>query len=398
MAALDGMRVLDMTQYEAGTSCTQMLAWLGADVVKLEPPRGDAGRGVTHDPNVFSQYFLNYNSNKRSIVVDLKSQAGRDVVLKLVPKFDVFVENYGPGVVEDLGLSYDVMKALNPGIIYGRVKGFGLSGPHSSYLCYDWVAQASAGSFSITGEVDGPPVVVGPTIGDSGAGMQMALAITAAFVQKQRTGEGQFIEVSMQESVTMFMRTAGLRTWGESAAPRTGNRRGAATTSTYLCAPGGPNDYVFIMATTTAMWDALAAAMERLDWLTDPRYETGMARVLHSDALAEEIAAWTIQRTKHEAMTTLACGGVPCSAVLDTYEMLTDAHLVERGFINKVAHPIAGEVTLMGSPIRMSLSNVPLQGAPVLGAHTAEVLTHDLGLSADEVRALQESGAVVDRG
>ena len=152
------------------------------------------------------------------------------------------------------------------------------------------------------------------------------------------------------------------------------------------------------MATTTAMWDALCAAMDRLDWLTDPRYENGMARVMNSDALAAEIAAWTIQRTKHEAMTTLACGGVPSSAVLDTYEMLTDPHLVERGFIQKIPHPVAGEITLMGSPIRMSKSEVSLKGAPILGANTAEVLIHDLGLSAEKVKALQDSGAVVDRG
>src|SRR5579884_683289 len=207
MAALDGMRVLDMTQYEAGTSCTQVLAWLGAEVVKVEPPRGDPGRQTAPGSNSVSQYFLNYNSNKQSVVLDLAKPEGRELLLRLVPRFDVFVENYGPGVIEQLNIGYEVMRPLNPGLIYGRIKGFGLSGPYSGYKSYDWVAQAAAATFSVTGTPDGPPMRPAPTIGDSGTGIQMALAITAAYVQKQRTGEGQFIEISMQEAVTMFMRT-----------------------------------------------------------------------------------------------------------------------------------------------------------------------------------------------
>ena len=188
MPALEQMRVLDMTQYEAGTSCTQLLAWLGADVVKLESPARRPGRGVSRDPAVVSQYFLNYNSNKRSIVLDLKSAAGRELFLRLVPNYDVFVENDGPGAMEGLDIGYDVLRELNPGLIYGRIKGFGLSGPYSDYNCYDWVAQAAAGAFSVTGHADGPPLMPGTTVGDSGTGLQMALAITAAFVQKQTTG------------------------------------------------------------------------------------------------------------------------------------------------------------------------------------------------------------------
>ena len=225
MPALDGMRILDMTQYEAGTSCTQALAWFGADVVKLERPGvGDPGRGVASG-STDSAYFINWNSNKRSVTLDLQRAEGREILLKMLPHYDVFVENYGPGVIEKLGLEYEDLKAVHPGIIYARLKGFGTSGPYSDYKSYDMVAQAAAGAFSITGEFDGPPLRPGPTTGDSGTGVQLGMAILAAYVQKQRTGEGQVIEISMQEAMTYYMRTAiaVAADWGRVAAPRTGN-------------------------------------------------------------------------------------------------------------------------------------------------------------------------------
>ena len=394
MAALDGMRVLDMTQYEAGTSCTQMLAWLGADVVKVESPRGDPGRGVTRDPSTVSQYFLNYNSNKRSIVLDLKSDKGRDIFLSLVPHYDVFVENYGPGTVEALNLGYETLSAINPGLIYGRIKGFGLSGPYSDYNCYDWVAQAAAGAFSVTGPADGPPMMPGPTVGDSGTGLQMALAITAAYVQKQRTGEGQLIELSMQEAVTLFMRTQGLAGWGHTPGPRTGGTRGSATTGVYPCAPGGPNDYLFIMCVTTGQWDALCVGMERDDLASDPRFADGLSRVQHSEALAAEIEAWTMSHTKYEAMQLLGAAGAPCSAILDTAELFSDPHLMARDFIQHLQHETAGEVRVMRNPVRMSGSQVQMRAAPILGGSTGEVLANDLGLSPQELAALRESHAI----
>jgi formyl-CoA transferase len=393
MAALDGMRVLDMTQYEAGTSCTQMLAWLGADVIKIESPgQGDPGRGVTRDGRV-SQYFLNYNSNKRSVAIDLTRSAGRDLLLQLVPQVDVFVENYGPGVIERLDIGYDVMRALNPGIIYGRLKGFGLSGPYSTFKCYDWVAQAAAGAFSVTGMRDGPPLAPGTTVGDSGTGLQMALAITAAYVQKQRTGEGQLIELSMQEAVTLFMRTQGLAQWGEEAAVRSGNRRGAVT-DVYPCSPGGPNDYIFIMVVTTRQWDTLCAALDRPELAADPRFESGPARMEHADALYEEIACWTRARTKHEAMRILGAAGVPCSATLDTLELFSDPHLTERGLIQSVEHPTAGTVRVMGLPARMSGSAVPIVAAPLLGQHTDDVLRQELALDESAINALRREGVL----
>jgi formyl-CoA transferase len=388
------MRVLDMTQYEAGTSCTQLLAWLGAEVVKVEPPTGDPGRGVGAGMD-HTQYFMNYNANKRSIQLNLKDPRGRELLLKLAPHFDAFVENYGPGAIEGLDIGYETMKAVNPRIIYARIKGFGLSGPYSGFNSYDWVAQAAAGTFSVTGEPDGPPTHPGPTFGDTGTGMQMALAITAAYVQQQRTGEGQFIEISMQEAVTMFMRTLGLMNWGKEPAPRTGIHHGQALVSTYPCKGDGPNDWVFIMPTTQSMWDALLTVLDRHDLLTDERFSNPARMAENRMALYEEVAQWTRQRTKHEAMEVLGTAGVPCSYVFDTMDLFTDPHLTEREFIQTVDHPAVGEVQLMRNPIRME-GVVPLQHSPLLGGDTEAVLRHDLGLSGAEIAELLGSGAAAN--
>ena len=310
MPALDGVRILDMTQYEAGTSCTQALAWLGADVVKIERPgTGDPGRGV-HRGQDHSAYFVNWNSNKRSLTLDLQDPRGREILLRLAPRYDVFVENYGPGVMEKLDLGYEVMKAANPAIIYARIKGFGLSGPYSDYKCFDPVAQAAGGSVAVTGEPDGPPLRPGITVGDSGTGVQMALAILAAYIQRLRTGEGQTIEIAMQEAMTYWLRTAisSGADWGRKAAPRTGSGA-TATSSLYPCAPGGPNDYVVILMVTPRMWDAFCDVVERPALRDDPRFETAAGRREHSAALHEEIAAWTSERDKREAMRILGDAG-----------------------------------------------------------------------------------------
>lgn len=395
MPALEEMRVLDMTQYEAGTSCTQILAWLGADVVKLERPGiGDPGRVFSNGPHG-PAYFLNYNSNKRSLAIDLSCERGRDLFLRLVPRYDVFVENFAPGVMEKLDIGYEVLKEINPRLIYGRMKGFGLSGPYANYKCYDMIAQAAGGAYSVTGEADGPPMRPGPTYGDTGSGLQMALSITSAYVQRQRTGRGQFIELSMQEAVTLFMRTwvASGSDWGQEAAPRTGNRA-AAPTDLYPCAPGGPNDYVYIMVVTTRMWDTLCAAIGRAELVTDARFETMEGRHENADALHAEISKWTRERRKQEVMQILGEAGVPCSYTFDTRDLWTDPHLRARDFIQTVRHPELESVELMRSPFRLSDSEVPLVAAPLLGQHSDEVLQQDIGLSAAELRQLHEAGAI----
>ena len=395
MPALDGMRILDMTQYEAGTSCTQHLAWLGADVVKIERPvAGDPGRttGSGRDP---SPYFLNYNSNKRSLALALDRPEGRDLLLRMAPHYDVFVENYGPGVIEKLQIGYEVMRAINPGIIYGRIKGFGISGPYAGYQCFDQIAQAAGGAFSVDGPAEGPPMLAGATFGDSGTGLHMALAIAAAYVQRLRTGLGQQIELSMQEAITSFMRTqvAFFSDWGNRAAPRMGSRS-PFSPDPIPCAPGGPNDYIYMVIVTPPMWEGLCNTIGRPDLLNDPRFVSASARRAHLEEMHTEISAWTRERTKYEAMHALAGAGVPCSAVLDTHDLWTDPHLQARNFIQTVDHPTEGAIPLMRSPILMSESQVAMTAAPQLGQHTDDVLCRDLGLSEGDLASLRAQGAI----
>ena len=400
MAALDGLRVLDMTQYEAGTSCTQALAWLGADVVKVEAPDiGDPGRGVgrtsTQD---YSAYFCAWNANKRSLALNLRSRKGREILLDMAPKFDVFVENYGPGVIERLNIGYDVLKSANPGIIYARIKGFGVTGPYAGYRCMDMVAQAAAGAFSVTGEAEGPPMMPGTTTGDSGTGVQAAMAILAACIQKQRTGIGQEVELSMQEAAAYYVRT---RTylgtgWDKHPAPRTGNAGGVPPVNIYPCKPFGANDYIYLMPVNEGHWDALCAAMDRGDLLLDSRFTDVGSRVENGNALYEEIRNWTGQRTKYEAMEAIAGAGVPCSACLDTAELHRDPHLTERGFVHEMNLPVHGRVPMLGFAPRLSESTVEMERPPRLGEHTHEVLAADLGLSEREIDALQERGIIGD--
>jgi len=395
MPALDGLRILDLTQYEAGPSATQALAWFGADVVKVEPPTvGDPARGIDNVPR---DYFLYWNCNKRSVAIDLATPEGRDLLLQLAPHFDVFVENYGPGVVEKLDIGYDVVSKAHPGVIYASVKGFGLSGPYADRKCFDGVAQAAAGALSTTGYADGEPLLPGPTTGDSGTGVQLALAIVAAYVQKLRTGEGQQIEVSMQEAMTYYMRTrvAMVPGWGEAPAPRNGNGT-SAVINLYPAAGGGANDHVMIMAVTPKMFAALCGAMGRPELTEDERFATNRARVDNAEALRAEITNWTAQHSKYEIAERLEAAGVPGGPVLDTGELLQDPHLVERGFVKTIEHPDHGPVPMLGWAPRLSASEVDLEVAPALGAHTDQVLAADLGLDADALAELR--GRAIIRG
>jgi len=397
MAALTGLRILDLTQWEAGTSCTQALAWLGADVVKIEPPEsGDPGRTLTRGYWEGSEYFINWNSNKRSVAINLRDPKGRDLLLSMVPEFDVFIENFGPGVVEKLDIGYDVIKKIHPEVIYAQIKGFGLSGPYAKYKCFDMVAQAAAGALSITGEPGGPPTRPGPTLGDSGSGVQMALAVTAAYAQKLRDGNGQHIEISMQESVTYFMRTMialGAK-GGTAVAPRIGNKFDP-TINLFACKPFGPNDYVYLMSVTERHWEVFCTAIGQTELSRDPRFVDLKARQEHGDELGAIISAWMEERTKHDAMHELCEAGIPASAVFDTVDLFSDPHLNERGFIHRFPHDDPNvNIALLGWPARMSASHVPIKLAPDLGEHTTEVLQAELGLSAEAIEQLIAEGVV----
>ena len=394
MAALDEFRVLDMTQWEAGTSCTQCLAWLGADVVKVEQPEiGDPGRGRPRGDVLDAAYFVNWNSNKRSVTLDLSIPEGREILLSMVPHYDAFVENYGPGVVEKLDIDYDVMREIKPDIIYARIKGFGTSGPYAGYKSMDMVAQATGGAFAITGHADGPPMRPGPTIGDAGTGVQAALAIVAAWAQKLRTGEGQLVELSMQEAVTYYLRTAtGGTLFGTQPSSRSGRGQNPFM-RLYPTAGGGPNDYVFLMAANPRMQKATCDVIGK-DLLSDPRFARSAARAENCEAMIEEIAEWTRQRPKREAMEAWSEAGVCAGSVYGLEELYTDPHLVERGFVHEIHHAHYGNIKLLGWPAKMSKSSVAISPAPLLGQHTDEVLKHDLGFDEADIARLRAAGAV----
>lgn len=394
MPALDGIKLLDLTQYEAGTTCTQYLAWFGADVVKIERPGvGDPGRNVAGSGRD-SLYFLSFNNNKQSVAIALDTPEGRDLFLKMVPKFDVVVENFTLGTMEKLGIGYDVVSAINPAIIYATIKGFGTSGPRSEYKCFDMIAQAAGGAFSVTGPPDGPPMRPGATFGDTGSGVHAALGILAAYIQRLRTGRGQVVEIAMQEIIANFMREPmSQREWRGSPIARRGNRT-VVPTDLYPCAPGGPNDYLYIMVVTSRMWDSLVAALDMPELGMDPRFATVRDRHQHGDELWEHIANWTRQRTKWEAMDHLAAAGVPCSAVFDTDDIFNDPHLNARNMIRTIEHPVVGEFQLLAPPIHLGEPQAELTRAPLLGEHTSAVLARELGLGDAEIRALAAGGVL----
>jgi len=396
MGPLDGMKVLDLTQYEAGTTCTQYLAWFGATVYKVEKPgRGDPGRRSSAIDARDGLYFLGFNHNKQSVAIDLDTPEGRSLFLQLVPKVDAVVENFSLGTMEKLGLGYDVLKQTNPAVIYATIKGFGTTGPYKDFKCFDWVAQAAGGAFSVTGEAEGTPMRPGPTYADTGTGMHAAMGVLAAYIHKLKTGKGQVVEVSMQETIVNFMKMP-LSTKERhlpKPIPRTGARF-VPTATLFPCAPGGPNDYVFIMVVTDRMWDDFVMAIDRPDMAADERFTSWPARVEHADALHAEISAWTRQRTKWEAMEYLGARGVPVSAVYDTTDLFTNRHLQERDAIITYEHPTRGEISEPAPPIRLSDSEVPLLPAPLLGQHTAEVLTAELGLTRGQVDELAKKAVV----
>lgn len=398
MKALDHIRILDLTQFEAGPSCTELLAFLGAEVVKVESPRGgDQGRYlITEKPGLDSPYFLLLNANKKSITLNLKSDKGKALFKQLVPHFDVMVENYGPGAVEELGLGYEVIARINPRIIYAQVKGFGTYGPYAGYKSFDMIAQATGGAMSVTGTRETPPLKPGPTIGDTGTGIHCAVGILAALLQREKTGKGQRLEVSMQDAVVNLNRVAMLAHYlGSVPAPRVGNRVAVlAPTDLYPCAPGGPNDYAYLITTTQEMWESLLRTIGRPELLTDPRFADQHSRNAHFDELFEIIASWTRQRSKFEVMRTLGEVGVPCGAVLDSGDILANEHLRARGMVTTIEHPTRGTFTMLGCAVQLSDSPVTIQPAPLLGQHNTDVLSMLLGLTKADLAGLKEDGII----
>lgn len=394
---LANLTVLDLTQYEAGTSCTQLLAWLGANVIKIEQPgRGDPGRGLGADPDgADAWYFIILNANKRSITLNLRDPRGKELFARMVPKADVVVENLGPGSLERLGITWEWLSGLNPAIIFARVKGFGTTGPHAGYLCFDPVAQAAGGAMARTGYPDGEPIKPGPTVGDTGTGVHAALGILAAIIQRETTGRGQKVEVAMQDAVLNLTRVA-LRPYYDEHAPlpRRGNQlMPQGPRWLYRCRPGGPDDYVYVYASTDEMWDCLLGVIGRMDLRGDARF-TRAGRARNGAIIDELIEGWTAQRTKYEAMEALGAAGVPAGAVLDTAELLCNPQLLARETIVEIDHPQRGTFRMVGCVPKLRDSAPVITPAPLLGQHTAEVLSEVLGMDAAAVDELRDAGVV----
>ncbi len=399
---LSGVKIVDFTQFEAGPSCTEALAWLGADVVKIENPKmGDPGRRLRPgQPDNDPYYFHAFNANKRSMTVNLKSPSGLSLVKDMLRRADVCIENFAPGAIERLGLGYDVVKELNPAIIYAQVKGFGEGSPYEKNLAFDMIAQACGGTFSVTGDPDGPPTRPGISIGDTGTGMLMAITILGALFKRRETGLGHRLQVAMQDAMLHYMRI-NFATQGRTgkAAGRGGSKVAGITNAPmglYPCAPGGPNDYVYIMTSRANPdhWDRLLKLLGREDLIGDIRYATPQDRVSREAEVDEIIAAWTRRHTKHEAMRTVGDAGIPAGAVLDTMELQNDQTFEDRGIMQVMRHPVHHAFKVPGWPVRIDGKPPALTPSPVLGQHTDEVLGEWLGLNAQAVAALRGEGAL----
>jgi formyl-CoA transferase len=395
--ALKGIQVLDLTQYEAGPSCTELLAWLGAEVIKIEPPAGEpARRALSERPDLDSFFFLLLNANKKSITLNLKSERGHAIFGRMVSEADVVIENFAAGVMARLGLGYEALRAINPRIIAASIKGFGTHGPYSEYKSFEWIAQAMGGTMSMTGAPDGPPTRAAAGLGDTGAGLHCAIGILAALVQRQATGRGQQVEVAQQDAVVNLLRIHLREHYLEGKpAPRRGNRsQAAAPSNLYRCRPFGPNDYVYIHVANEEMWRALTRTIGRPELGDDPAFGTSQDRVRHVEEVDGLVEAWTQKQTKHETMAALGGAGVPCGAVLDTGEILSNRHLIERGMVVDIEHPMRGRLPMPGNPIQLSESSTQVTRAPLLGEHNGEVYATLLGYRAHDLAALKADGVI----
>ena len=394
--ALEDVKVLDLTHVQAGPSCAQMLGFLGADVIKVEDTTGgdSTRRDLAHREDSDSVYYLIFNNNKRGITLDLKTDKGKEIFKRLVKWADVLVENFSYGMLDRLGLGWDVLHETNPRLVYATIKGFGTYGPYATYKGFEMVAQATGGAMATTGHPDYPPSLAGPGVGDSGSGLHAAIGILAALHKRDRTGEGQMVEVSMQDGVVNLLRMMMTSTMGLGRpSRRIGHIGFSGLPMVFPCAPGGPDDYVMIRPRGD-MWDIMLAAIGREDLIGDARFDDEEVRMEHAQEVEKLISDWTKQQTKQEAMEILAGAGVLAGATLNTHEILEDKHLIEREMIVTVEDPVRGDYQMIGCPVKLSDEHVEVTPAPRLGEHTDEVLTRVLGCTEDEVNAMKEEGVI----
>src|SRR2546423_2056252 len=412
--ALDGVRILDFTHVQSGPTCTQLLAWLGADVIKVERAgEGDITRGQLRDiPGVDSLYFTMLNHNKRSITIDAKHPKGKEVLEALVKKCDVLVENFAPGALDRMGLTWEHVQSLNPRMIVASVKGFG-PGPYEDCKVYENVAQCAGGSASTTGFDDGPPLVTGAQIGDSGTGLHLALGIVAALYQRNTSGRGQRVLAAMQDGVLNLCRVK-LRdqqrlartgvmeeypqypngTFGD-AVPRAGNASGGGQPGWILKCKGwetDPNAYIYFI-TQAAVWPSVCKVIGEESWATDPAYATPQARLLHLKPIFQRIEQWTMTKTKFEAMEILNQYDIPCGPILSMKEIAADESLRNTGTIVEVDHPKRGKYLTVGNPIKLSDSPTDVTRSPLLGEHTEQILA-ELGYSKDSISTLRQERVI----
>src|ERR1700693_5388052 len=412
--ALDAVRFLAFTHVQSGPTCTQLLAWLGADVIKVERAgSGDITREQLRDiPDVDSLYFTMLNHNKRSITLDAKNAKGKQVLERLVKRCDVLVENFAPGALDRMGFTWDRIQALNPRMIVASVKGFG-PGPYQDCKVYENVAQCAGGSASPTGFDDGPPLVTGAQIGDSGTGLHLALGIVSALYQRISTGRGQKVLCAMQDGVLNLCRVK-LRdqqrlahgpltefpqypdgNFGE-AVPRAGNASGGGQPGWILKCKGwetDPNAYIYFIA-QAPVWEAICDVIGKPEWKTDPDYAKPPARLPRLKAIFDTIEQWTMTKTKFEAMDILNKYDIPCGPILSMKELAEEQSLRDTGTVVEVDHPTRGKYLTVGNPIKMSDSISEVKRSPLLGEHTEEILTAVLGYSAKELAEIKSSGAI----
>jgi formyl-CoA transferase len=413
--ALDHIKILDFTHVQSGPTCTQLLAWMGADVIKVERPGvGDATRKQLVDvEGADSLYFTMLNHNKRSLTLNSKTPEGKEVLERLVKTCDVLVENFAPGALDRMGFSWERIQELNPGMIMASVKGFG-PGPYEDCKVYENVAQCAGGSASTTGFRDGLPLVTGAQIGDSGTGLHLAFGICTALIHREKTGRGQRVLAPMQDGVLNLCRVklrdqqrlkAGplkeYSQYGEGvpfgeATPRAGNDSGGGQPGRILKCKGwetDPDAYTYFI-TQAAVWQKICDVIGKPEWKEHPDYATPPARLPHLNEIFGAIEEWTKTRTKYEVMEICNPLDIPVGPILSMKELSEEPSLRETGTIVECDHPERGPYLSVGCPVKLSDNDVVVERSPLLGEHSDEVLSEVLGYDADEIAALKEAGAV----
>jgi len=406
--ALSGIRILDMTHVQAGPTSSQLMGFLGADVIKLESPAGDATRKQLRDiPDADSLYFTMLNCNKRSITVNLKNSEGKKVFTKLVETCDVLMENFGPGVLDRLGFSWDKVHEINPRIVMASIKGFGTAGPYAKFKAYENVAQAMGGAMSTSGFLDGPPVVTSAQIGDSGTGVHLMAGILAALLHRERTGRGQYVECAMMDCVMNLVRVKwrdhqrirrgplteySMQEFGDFT-PRGGNDSGGGQLGNAIkCNPGGPNDYLYVVV-QEHVWGALSNKIGGEELTNDSRFNNIDVRRQNQAEMWQILESYASNYTKRELMQILNEIDVPCGPIMSTDDLANDEHVKLREMYQELDHPERGNWFNLGCPIKLSDSPVEMTRSPLLGEHTDDILSQVLDYQESEIDQLKQAGA-----